>query len=169
MQRSRLFKPNYTFPVKRQKRPYVPRPRIPAEGEQIEKPGIIKGQSARSLLEWWIWQALMGLNWPSEQVGYQVSYFGGQRLRGGQILDFLVRTVPLAQPIYANGAYYHGGARRIQEDIYAQHTLYDRMKGSIRRPLIIWDNTIPGVTRDDLVVNSADMAREVLRKHVGNY
>lgn len=111
----------------------------------------------------------MGLNWPQDQVMYQVTFFGGQRYRGGQVLDFLVLTVPLAQPIYVNGAYYHGGARRIQQDIYAQHTLYDRMKGSIRRPLIIWDAAIPGVTRDDLIVRSADEAREVMQKHVGNY
>jgi hypothetical protein len=43
---------------------------------------------------------------------FQVDYFGGRRLRGGLVLDFLVFTVPFPTPVYINGEYWHGAERR---------------------------------------------------------
>ena len=165
-----LSKLNYKFPVKRPKRPYVPKPRTKVEEEkQIERPGIIKGRMANSLLEWWIWQGLMDLGWPENMVRYQQVLFGGQRLRGGQVIDFIVMTTPLAQPIYANGTYYHSGARRQARDIFLQRTLYERLKSSIRPPLIIWDTYLAGLTRNDMVATSAEEAKVILAREVGPY
>jgi len=111
----------------------------------------------------------MQLGWPQESGMYQVNYFGGKRLRGGQVLDFLVPTVPLSTPIYANGTYWHSGARQTQEDLFAQRTLYDKMRGAIREPLIIWDKYLAGLARHEFVANTVEEAYRVLATHIGPY
>ena len=47
---------------------------------------------------------------------FQVEYFGGRRIRGGQVLDFLVYA-PFASPLQVYGEYWHEG-QMAAEDSY---------------------------------------------------
>ena len=62
-----------------------------------EQIGLVYGKKPGSKEEWWIALALWRWGWT---FGYQVSFFGGRRLKGGQVVDFMVDTVPLRTPLY---------------------------------------------------------------------
>ena len=101
----------------------------PEEGSTV---GTINGQKAASSYEWNVAVALYSYGW---DFSYQVSYFGGRRIAGGQVLDFLVHTPPLLTPIYVYGEYYH--ANRTQErDRWLITKLKAALHGRIREPLI---------------------------------
>ena len=67
-------------------------------------PGLIHGRPAGSLYEWNVARALGALGW---KFAYQVPVKGGREVRGGQVLDFLVYTVPLDTAVIVNGDYWH--------------------------------------------------------------
>ena len=93
---------NYRFPEtgtrrRRQRGAYVPEERVE---EQI---GLIQGRVPQSKEEWWVAKALWRLK---EEFIYQFEFFGGH-IRGGQILDFLVHTVPFKTALDVKGEYWH--------------------------------------------------------------
>ena len=78
---------------------------------QLESPGLIQGQMPKSLPEWWASLALDKL-----KLGYEFQYsvMGGYSIRGGQIVDFFVYTVPLPTPVQIEGDYWHGGVKNAE-------------------------------------------------------
>lgn len=96
-------------------------------------PGLIMGQRAGSVYEWRVSLALDKFGW---KYYYQVSLFGGRAMRGGQVMDFLVQTLPLPTPLYVYGEYWHGGKQE-ERDKLMQHLLTGMMHGSINEPVII--------------------------------
>ena len=44
---------------------------------------------------------------------YQVN-FGGGRVLGGQVIDFVVHTKPLPTPVFVQGSYWHGGKKAME-------------------------------------------------------
>jgi hypothetical protein len=77
-----------------------------------ERPELIHGQEPGSLEELRTARALEKYGW---NYDYQVSYFGGRRIAGGIVLDFLVFTVPLPTPVPVYGSYWHG-SRQAERD-----------------------------------------------------
>ena len=67
-------------------------------------PGLINGQPAGSAYEWNVARALWTLGWT---FTYQLPVLGGKKVHGGQVLDFLVHTVPLETAVIVNGNYWH--------------------------------------------------------------
>lgn len=97
-------------------------------------PGLINGQPAGSSYEWNAARALWALGW---QFGYQIPVMGGRQVRGGQVLDFLVKTVPLKTAVIVNGDYWH------QTD--EEYTMSELMAALIREgvqvntePVVLW-------------------------------
>lgn len=84
---------------------------------QQEEPGIINGQKARSLLEWWAAKALWKMK---RQFLYQYAINGGTNRRGGIVLDFLLIDGPPVI-IEIQGERWHKGAfgsgERLREGI----------------------------------------------------
>jgi len=76
--------------------------------------GIIQGQAPRSKEEWRVGQALDKYGW---EYIYQYDVLGGKRLRGGQVIDFLVYTVPKPTALYIEGRYYHGSKGEAQDNL----------------------------------------------------
>lgn len=72
-----------------------------------EEIGLIHGNTPGSVEEWRTAVALDKYGWDYD---YQVSYFGGRRVAGGQVIDFIVRTLPLQTPLQVYGRYWHGSA-----------------------------------------------------------
>ena len=97
-----------------------------------EAVGLINGQVPGSIYEWRVAVALWKYKW---NFAYQVQYFGGRRLPGGQVIDFLVFTLPKPTPVYVQGEHWHGGIRE-ENDIIKINLLWSRMKNSIRKPEI---------------------------------
>lgn len=103
------------------------------EQEPEEEVGLIQGRKPGSIQEWRVAKALwrLGLTF-----NYQASFFGGRMLRGGQILDFLVDTVPIKTALAVNGEYWHSGEMG-SEDSFKMAQLENYMLGW-GRLVILW-------------------------------
>ena len=66
--------------------------------------GPINGMMPQSSYEWNIARALWKMGWDFE---YQVAVHGGWNMRGGQVLDFMVKTLPAKTPLAVDGGYWH--------------------------------------------------------------
>lgn len=77
-----------------------------------EAVGTIQGLTPASVEEWRVAQSLNKYGW---EYDYQYSVNGGRSRRGGQVIDFLVRTNPRNTALYVQGEYYHG-TRQEQKD-----------------------------------------------------
>lgn len=76
------------------------------ESDVAEAGHMVFGKKA-SDIEWATYKALLSLGWKS--FGFQVSVFGGRRIKGGQVLDFVLRR-PSGETIVVDvrGEYFHG-------------------------------------------------------------
>lgn len=99
-----------------------------------EEIGLIQGREPDSKEEWRVSKALDKYGW---EYMYQYQVFGGTQTRGGQVIDFLVFTVPLSTPTQVYGEYWHSG-RMSSEDRIKQIQLETRLKGQMNKVLIIW-------------------------------
>lgn len=76
--------------------------------DRAEAGRTIQGQPA-SDIEWATYCALRSLGWTDNEVGFQVSIYGGRVLiGGGQVLDFVVSSGASNVVIDVRGARYHG-------------------------------------------------------------
>ena len=70
-----------------------------------EARGTVQGKVPDSVEEWRVSQSLDKFGWTYE---FQSPVMGGISLRGGQVIDFVVDTVPTQTALYIQGPYYHG-------------------------------------------------------------
>jgi hypothetical protein len=105
-----------------------------------EEPPIqpVQGIMPASVQEWRVALALyrLGLSFY-----YQYEVFGGRSLRGGQIIDFWVFTVPLPTPVYVQGDYWHRGSKEMQDALKVAD-LKRRYQGQIAEPLLVWEHEL---------------------------
>lgn len=73
---------------------------------------------------------------------YQYRIGGGRLFRGGQVIDFLVFTVPQPTPIFVQGEYWHAG-RRNAETVFRVLEAERMLAGQARKPIEIWDYEVP--------------------------
>ena len=66
---------------------------------------------------------------------FQVDYFGGRRIRGGFVLDYLVFTKPRPTPVWINGEYFHRG-QALTKDFLQQIVMSNFQ--DVNPPLIYW-------------------------------
>lgn len=92
----------------------------------------VQGQTAGSVNEYNVAQALNRLKL---DYLYQYPIFGG-RVRGGQVIDFLVQKPPKPIPVFIQGAYWHSGARGT-EDVLKFEEINQRMGGQWERVVTI--------------------------------
>lgn len=67
---------------------------------------------------------------------YQVWLLGGRILKGGQVIDFLVHTMPNSTPLYVYGDYWHGGPKK-DADALDRALIFGIMGGSLRQPEVL--------------------------------
>jgi len=113
----------------------VRRPRLEATGVQAEpmpqeQIGEIQGIMAASVEEWRVAKALWELK---VDFTYQSRVRGGNMLRGGQTVDFLVFT-PWSVPVQVFGDYWHTG-RLGADDSYALAELQQYFGVE---PVVLW-------------------------------
>jgi hypothetical protein len=122
------------------------KPRKAQLGRSVLKPekpleplvlGPIQGRQAGSREEW---RLAMALNERRIPFRYQVSVYGGRRVRGGQVIDFVV-FMPYAQPVQVYGAYYHRNYQSGEEAFAVR-----RIEQLYHRPVvIIWDYELESI------------------------
>lgn len=127
---------SYRFPTSRPKAQTLNTSAVTFEPEEPqEEPGLIQGQEARSLLEWWGAKALWKLK---RDFIYQYVLNGGTARRGGLVIDFVV-TGGLPIVIEMQGERWHTGAfssnERLREAFILQ---YFGVK-----PDYVWGNECP--------------------------
>jgi len=103
--------------------------------EEKEEVGIIQGRRAASLPEWRVAKALWKIKVPFR---YQVSFFGGRRLKGGQVVDFVVTQPPTDDLVFVDGEYWHGSASQRERDAFKRLMLQSKLAGRINWPPIVW-------------------------------
>jgi hypothetical protein len=114
----------------KRKKPIIEKP--PKKPKEVM--GLIQGKTPESLEEWRVAVALWRWKVPFE---YHVSIRGGNLLRGGQVLDFLLH-IPIPRPLQIFGNYWHR----------AQMHSEDRFKLAVLQqiygvePLILWGNEL---------------------------
>jgi len=101
--------------------------------------GLIQGKHPGSLPEWYYAVALWKYKWTFD---YQVGIMGGRRLKGGQVIDFIVHTMPLYTPVYIYGEFWHGGTKK-ERDTLLRITLVNYFNGLIRPPVVVEGKDIP--------------------------
>lgn len=99
------------------------------------------------------WRVAVVLNRAGVEFDYQYSVGGGKTFRGGQVIDFLVYTVPLPTPLYVQGQYWHRGAVGL-EDKFKQSEVMRLMNGQVNPPVLVWDYELTDL----------DQTRQTLRR-----
>lgn len=105
-------KQKFKLNEKRRARPKTPSARVPVLQDASDQPPFfIRGRKAGSKDEYWVSLALdriskyTGWGWD-----YQVPVYGG-RMRGGNVIDFLIYTPGMWTILDPMGRYWHTGAR----------------------------------------------------------
>ncbi len=91
----------------------------------------VQGKSATSY-EWNTAKALDNFGFTYQ---FQVSFAGGRRFSGGQVVDFLVNTTPMQTPLFVNGDYWH---RDPTKEFYQQSMLDYYSGGTLNKVVTLW-------------------------------
>lgn len=101
----------------------------------------VQGMMPDSKEEYWVALALYRLNLDFE---FQYQLFGGRKYKGGQVIDFWVKTVPLPTPIFVQGWYFHySTAQKTAQTRLNLMYLKARLLGKANEPVEILDTEIP--------------------------
>ena len=98
--------------------------------EEIAAPKLIQGKAIGSSEEW---RVALALNKYKIEYLYQVPVRGGKRVRGGQVIDFLVYN-PFPTPLQVFGKYWHEGQMGTEDHLKLAvlQQIYTQI------PIILW-------------------------------
>ncbi len=102
--------------------------------ETTEEMGLIYGKMPGSVEEWRVAVALWKLKISFE---YQISVRSGTRLRGGQVVDFVVYN-PFPLPVQVFGEYWHTG--ELGSDDRKKQAIISNLYG--REPVVLWGSEL---------------------------
>lgn len=116
----------------------------------------IQGMMPDSKEEYWVALALYRLKLDFE---FQYQLFGGRKYKGGQVVDFWVKTVPLPTPIFVQGWYFHyATAQKAAQSRLNIMYLKARLMGKANEPVEIFDTEIP-TPEDAYIVTKRKLRR----------
>lgn len=104
------------------------------------KEKYIQGKRATS----YEWNVATALDELKIKFWFQVGFFGGRKLKGGLIVDFIIDTVPLPTPVWVHGEYWHKGQQRTIDQMQ-RVTLFAYMGGSLQKGVVIWGDEVKTV------------------------
>lgn len=106
--------------------------------------------------EYWVALALYRLKL---EFVFQYQLFGGRKYKGGQVIDFWVKTVPLPTPIFVQGWYFHySTAEKTAQTKLNLMYLEGRLRGLAMKPVEILDIEIP-TPEDAYIVTKRKLQR----------
>ena len=101
----------------------------------------VQGIMPDSKEEYWVALALYRLKLDFE---FQYQLFGGRKYKGGQVIDFWVRTVPLPTPVFVQGWYFHyATAEKAAQSRLNLMYLEGRLRGIAMKPVELLDIEMP--------------------------
>lgn len=101
----------------------------------------IQGIMPDSKEEYWVALALYRLK---IDFNFQYQLFGGRKYKGGQVVDFWIKTVPLPTPLLVQGWYFHySTAQRTAQTKLNIMYLKSRLVGKANEPVEVLDIEIP--------------------------
>jgi hypothetical protein len=103
----------------------------------LDDVGLIQGKSA-SDIEYRVAISLDKFHWT---YTFQAGIMGGRQVRGGQVIDFLVDTMPLPTPLYIFGEYFHSG-KEAERDKLMMALLASAFHGSLAPPEALWGDQL---------------------------
>ncbi len=109
-----------------------------------EEIGLIQGKEPDSINEWYVHLALLKYD---IRYKFQIELFGGQRLAGGQVLDFLILE-PFPQPVQVMDRYWHKG----QLDNRENYNLSVMEQHYGREVIILWGHETKSLELADQTV-----------------
>ena len=116
----------------------------------------IQGMMPDSKEEYWVALALYRLKLDFE---FQYQLFGGRKYKGGQVVDFWVKTVPLPTPIFVQGWYFHyATSQKAAQSRLNIMYLKARLMGKANEPVEIFDTEIP-TPEDAYIVTKRKLRR----------
>jgi hypothetical protein len=77
----------------------------------------VMGEKAGSINEYNVYQALHLAGVRDDELIYQYAIDGGRFVRGGQVIDFVVKRPPQWTAVYVQGTRWHTGQRGIEESL----------------------------------------------------
>lgn len=105
--------------------------------EEIQGKKVQSKEEARSCL---------ALDFLGLEYIYQYEFAGGTRVRGGQQIDILAKTVPLWTPIYIQSKYWHG-TTFADTDTMKQREFRKATRGWLAEPLLVEDYELTSVSQ----------------------
>ena len=105
-------------------------------------PTEVQGKPVAGAFEAIVSKALETMGWDFE---YQKPLFGGRRVKGGLILDWLVYTRPRPTPLFGQGKYWHNLGQRPETDRIQMAKLRSRLRRYFAGAKEIWDYEAPDV------------------------
>ena len=108
--------------------------------EKFPEKKPIQGTMPDSKEEYWCALALYRLKL---DFTFQKHVMGGRSGRGGQVVDFWVKTAPLPTPVYIQGDYWHYAAGRSYDSKLKIAKLKSYYGSSIAEPVEILTSTTP--------------------------
>ncbi len=116
----------------------------------------VQGIMPDSKEEYWVALALYRLKLDFE---FQYQLFGGRKYKGGQVIDFWVKTVPLPTPIFVQGWYFHyATAQKAAQTRLNLMYLRARLMWKANEPVEILDTEIP-TPEDAYIVTKRKLKR----------
>ena len=105
-------------------------------------PTEVQGKPVPGAFEAIVSKALETMGWDFE---YQYPVFGGRRVKGGIVLDWLVYTKPRPTPLFGQGKYWHNLGQRPETDRIQMAKLRSRLRRYFAPAKEIWDYEAPDV------------------------
>jgi len=124
--------------------------RLPEKIPGESKPPLPEVQKVQGIMpdskeEYWVALALYKLH---IDFIFQYQFMGGRKYKGGQVIDFWVKTMPLPTPIFVQGWYFHySTAEKAAQSKLNLMYLESALNGKAMKPVEILDIEIP--TPDD--------------------
>lgn len=113
----------------------------------------IHGVAPGSKEEYFVSIALEKFGWGFD---YQVAFFGGKAVRGGQVVDFLVDTAPRRTPLQVYGEYWHG-TLNAEKDRWQQILFASEYHGQFADAVIVMGSE----------VSTPELAEDTILKYFG--
>jgi hypothetical protein len=82
---------------------------------------------------------------------FQKPYMGGREVLGGQVIDFIVHTLPLPTPVWVQGEYWHEKAVTDRDKLNREF-MYTEMHGTFSPPVVLWGIDLETQEESDEIV-----------------
>lgn len=121
------------------------------QGEEVVLQPI-QGTMPGSKQEYWVALALYAYK---VDFVFQYPIEGGRRVRGGQVIDFMVYYGPFPIPVLVQGEYWHRTSRSYQDRLNIER-IKRHFNNAIAEPVELWEREL----------QSAEMAKETVKRKV---